>query len=139
MPRTNREVYDDELGRRRCVADSKQAGRRCRNPPIPGGTVCRFHGAAAPQVVRSARERLREAVDPALDALIRPLELVRDRAAFELEAAGTVTEETLARWIELRHQADGILDRTGYPRRTEIDLGDARTRVIDRLRSEAGR
>jgi hypothetical protein len=42
----------------KCSAKSKQSGQRCKQPAIPGGKVCRFHGGAAPQVKRKAAERL---------------------------------------------------------------------------------
>lgn len=42
----------------KCSAKSKQSGKRCKLPAIPGGTVCRFHGGSAPQVRRKAAERL---------------------------------------------------------------------------------
>jgi hypothetical protein len=41
----------------RCSAKSKQTGERCKQRPVPGGTVCRFHGGAAPQVQAKAEER----------------------------------------------------------------------------------
>lgn len=89
--------------RRRCTARSKQSGDRCRQAPIVGGTVCRFHGGAAPQVQASARERIAALVDPAIDALQRALKH-RDigaavRAARDLlDRAGYAA----ARAIELR-------------------------------------
>ena len=52
-----------------CTAKSKQSGQQCRMGAIPGGAVCRFHGGAAPQVQRRARERLDALVDPAIEKL----------------------------------------------------------------------
>ena len=52
-----------------CRATSRSTGRRCGRPAIPGGTVCRYHGGAAPQVVKKAAERLTEARDDALGHL----------------------------------------------------------------------
>lgn len=49
----------------RCTATSR-TGKRCKLSAIPGGTVCRFHGGAAPQVIRKASERLAEVRDAAL-------------------------------------------------------------------------
>lgn len=43
-----------------CTATSKQTGERCRQRPIPGGTVCRFHGGKAPAVAAKAAERQAE-------------------------------------------------------------------------------
>lgn len=41
-----------------CTGTSKQAHRRCRLRPIPGGTVCKWHGGGAPQVQAAAQQRL---------------------------------------------------------------------------------
>lgn len=53
----------------RCTATSKTGQRQCRQQAIPGGTVCRFHGGAAPQVIRAAKLRLAALVDPSIDAM----------------------------------------------------------------------
>lgn len=45
----------------RCSAMSKQTGEQCRQRPVKGGTVCRFHGGAAPQVKAAAEQRQLEA------------------------------------------------------------------------------
>lgn len=42
----------------RCSAKSIRSGSQCKKSAILGGTVCRNHGGAAPQVQRKARERL---------------------------------------------------------------------------------
>jgi len=44
--------------RRQCAATSKRTGQRCGNRPIPGGTVCRFHGGATPVIKAAAARRL---------------------------------------------------------------------------------
>ncbi len=59
---------DDPMAHR-CTAKSKQSGERCKQPAIHGGTVCRFHGGAAPQVQQAAKERLAALVDPAIGRL----------------------------------------------------------------------
>lgn len=41
-----------------CTANSKQAKRRCRRRPIPGGTVCTSHGGKAAQVQQAAQRTL---------------------------------------------------------------------------------
>ncbi len=41
-----------------CTATSSRTGKRCRQRPIRGGTVCATHGGSAPQVQRKAAERL---------------------------------------------------------------------------------
>ena len=60
------ETSDPMAGR--CKATNRQ-GTRCGRPRIPGGTVCRFHGGAAPQVQAKAQERLMRLQHPAIDRL----------------------------------------------------------------------
>ena len=132
-----RDVWDPDLERRRCVGDSKQRHARCLNRPIPGGTVCRFHGGAAPQVVRSAKLRLAELVDPAIVNLARIL--AGDAAAWQLLEPPTETRSGVWKQVGIDHAdkiraAEAILDRTGHPRRTELDVAGARERLIDRIR-----
>lgn len=55
-----------------CNARNRK-GERCRLKSIPGGSVCRMHGGAAPQVRAKAVDRIREARDLALDRLIETL------------------------------------------------------------------
>jgi len=43
--------------RPRCTAEAKGTGEQCRARAIPGGTVCRRHGGAAPQVAAAADQR----------------------------------------------------------------------------------
>lgn len=52
---------------RRCKAHSSRTGKACKNTPIPGGFVCRFHGGSAPQVKRAALNRMKEMLADALD------------------------------------------------------------------------
>ena len=60
---------DPKADRPRCTAKSKTSGTRCAQPPIPGGTVCRFHGGAAPQVKMAALARLEHYKDRAVERL----------------------------------------------------------------------
>jgi hypothetical protein len=59
----------------RCTATNRQ-GKRCGKSPIPGGTVCRMHGGAAPQVKQKAMERLMELQHPAISRLAALIDLV---------------------------------------------------------------
>lgn len=45
---------------RRCKADAKATGKRCRKAPVRGSLVCWKHGAAAGQVKRAAQRRVIE-------------------------------------------------------------------------------
>lgn len=112
---TARPVWDDETGRRRCTAKAKSTGNRCKRAPIAGGNVCSKHGASAPQVKRSARLRLAELVDPAIVVLGRALADPKVATSDRLRAV------------------DAVLDRAGYPRRTTVDVGDARERLTERI------
>lgn len=57
----------------RCVAHRKN-GDRCKKAAIRGGTVCRSHGGAAPQVQRSARERWLDGIDPMINTTMKHLQ-----------------------------------------------------------------
>lgn len=108
---------DDFLptGARRCKAHVRSTGERCKSPAIRGAVVCFKHGGATPQVRRNARLRLAELVDPAIARLARILVQGRDTDAI--------------RAIE------NVLDRTGYPRRNEVDVDTARQLLVQRLAS----
>lgn len=140
-----RAVYDDDKGHPRCTADAKSklaAGAtphtpeaRCGNRPIDGHWVCRNHGGSAEQTVRQAKLNLLDGVSPAISALVRPLQELERRAGLDLMYEGYLTDETLELARSLRKQSNDVLDRMGYPRRTEIDLAGAKARVLDRLNS----
>lgn len=53
----------------RCTAKAKSTGDRCKRGAIHGGTVCRMHGGAAPQVQKKAAQRIADARDKALHLL----------------------------------------------------------------------
>lgn len=79
---------------RRCHATNRN-GEQCGRSAIAGGTVCRYHGGAAPQVQAAARIRLTQLVDPALGRLARILIQGNDRDAMRaienvLDRAGVV-------------------------------------------------
>lgn len=78
---------------RLCTAKNNR-GEPCGRYAIRGGTVCRSHGGAAPQVRAAAQLRLAELVNPALATIARemtmsPVSAVRLRAAQDiLDRAG---------------------------------------------------
>jgi hypothetical protein len=59
--------------RQRCTARISDGSRPCERWAINGGGVCATHGGRAPQVQRSAKERLAELVEPALEGLHKAL------------------------------------------------------------------
>lgn len=65
---------DPKADRPRCTAQSRTSGKRCAQPPIPGGTVCRYHGGGAPQVQMAALKRLEAYQDRAIDRLFQLIE-----------------------------------------------------------------
>lgn len=110
--------------RNQCRAKSKTTGNRCRQPAIPGGTTCVYHGGQAPQVRRKADLRLAQLVEPAIAQLAR-------------ELVNTTTGTPMSRLRAL----ENILDRSGYPRGAVIgNVEEAKAQLIARLREmTAGR
>lgn len=82
----------------RCTAKSKRSGERCRREATPGARVCASHGSKAPQVQRSARERLAALADPAVAALAEVL-----KRALKVGDLNAATRAAVA-----------VLDRTGH-------------------------
>jgi hypothetical protein len=80
--------------RQRCTARISDGSRQCERWAINGSTVCATHGGRAPQVKKSARERLAELIEPALKGLhkalksndlptiVRASQIVLDRCGF---------------------------------------------------------
>jgi hypothetical protein len=62
-----------EARKQRCTARISDGSRPCGRWAINGGGVCATHGGRAPQVQRSAKERLAELVEPALKGLHKAL------------------------------------------------------------------
>jgi len=105
----------------KCTAHSKQSGAPCKQPAIAGGRVCRYHGGAAPQVKRSAQERLALLVDPAIDQLTKLLKVVgepavRLRAARDiLDRAGLKPKDEIKADVALEVVIRSVLDETKEP------------------------
>lgn len=91
-----------------------RSGKPCQKPPIKGGTVCRLHGGAAPQVKRAAKLRLLELVDPAIATVARIM-ATSDKEELRLKAA------------------ESILDRGGLPKGAQVTVDDARSALIAKL------
>ncbi len=83
----------------RCTATSKAKGTRCGRTAIPGGTVCRYHGGAAPQVKAKALERLAALVDPAITRL-NELVLQKEYPSTAITAVKDVLDRALGKAAE---------------------------------------
>jgi len=93
----------------RCTATAKSTGERCKQPAIPGGDVCRFHGGSAEQVERKAQERLDEMADTVTKEMQdRLLDLFA-----RLDEADDPSEYTQI-LREARQLSTDIWDRTGH-------------------------
>lgn len=90
------------MERRQCTATAKGTGKQCKRSPIPGGTVCVKHGGGAPQVQKSARDRLNALVDPAIEGLSNSLQ--------------SDDENTVTRTAQV------VLDRTGFHPSVRLDV-----------------
>jgi|SRR3954462_13919463 len=91
--------------RQRCTAHVSDGSRQCERWAINGSTVCATHGGQAPQVKKSARQRLAELVEPALEGLhtalksgeipsiVKAAQIVLDRTGFHPSKAIELTGE----------------------------------------------
>ena len=102
-------------GKPRCTARSKQAKRRCARAATPGTTICKNHGSANPQVKAKAALRLAMLVDPAIGVFDKTMRATDASNSDKLRAA------------------ENVMDRAGFPRRTEVDDGTARALLTARL------
>jgi hypothetical protein len=123
---------------RRCVARSKRTGLQCASNAIVGGTVCKHHGGAAPQVLAAARRRLVEAADAVsvlIDLLDSGNERVRRAAATDLlDRAGMFRGERIvidddeaddhADIDELNEQIEAWFERQREKIRAELRRSD---------------
>ncbi len=104
---------------RQCKATNR-AGQRCGKSAMVGGTTCRAHGGAAPQVRRKAALRLLELVDPAIAVLAREM-VNADKSA------------------DRQRAANSVLDRAGVPRTaTVIDGESAKSLLVERINALRG-
>lgn len=111
----------------RCTATAKSTGERCKQPAIPGGNVCRFHGGDAEQVQNKAQERL----DEMADAVTADLQSRLDDVFARLDDAED-TDEYVKLLRETRQLTTAILDRTDHgPSETREVTGDGIEIVAD--------
>lgn len=110
-----RRVWDDELGRMRCTANSKRSGERCKRPPITGGKTCTNHGSGGPIARAAATRRMMELWDP---LLVRLHEIVRDPEAAD--------RDVIRIW-------ENLADRFGWPRGVEVNADEVRSAIMQRI------
>lgn len=93
----------------RCQAFKKgtQRSKRCGLPTIKGGNVCHMHGGSASQVIKAARQRLLDAVDPMLAEL--------HKLATDPKVPAVVR----------RQAVDSMLDRAGLKPSSKVELTGA--------------
>ena len=103
-----------QIIRNQCRATAGSTGKRCARAAILGGAVCRSHGGAAPQVIRSARARLAELALPAIETLNA-----------EREDGDTSADRIRA--------AVAILDRAGFGVQVRMEIEDSRQLLLERL------
>lgn len=99
-----------------CTATSKTSNKQCTKLAIAGGTVCRFHGGAAPQVIAAAKLRLAELIDPSIGVLAR---LVKKK--------GKLTGLQFA-------AARDVLDRCGLTEPTKLEHSGTLLELLDNIR-----
>ena len=83
----------------RCSARARGSGQQCKRPAIKGGTVCRLHGGSAPQVIKKARERFNDLVDPMIN--------ITEKMMKDAEEGKLTVQEQLA-------LVKFVADRTGF-------------------------
>ena len=96
---------------RRICGRKTRGGYPCKISPMRGQTVCRMHGGMAPQNIKTAEERLRAMVHPAISGLA---ELINK------------ADSDSVRLSAIRD----LLDRTGYKLPDKLETsGDSTIRV----------
>ncbi len=100
----------DPKGPARCRATSKTHGGQCKQPPIPGGTVCHYHGGAAPQVKLKAEQRLARLEVPAIDTMAYLMEQAHAYPSTAYQAARDVLDRVRGKAAEtVRQEHSGVL------------------------------
>lgn len=115
----------------RCSAVSQQNGGRCQRTAVPGATVCRIHGGAAPQVQSAAIDRLKTARDLALHRLHEQLDSADGfdpRVLLDIVTKLTDKVELLEGRATARSES-----------KTEVDVRQVKLDFIAKLEAEAER
>ena len=127
--------------RQRCSARISDGTRQCQRWAINGSNVCATHGGRAPQVKRSAKERLAELVEPALKGLhtalksgeipsiVKAAQIVLDRTGFHPSQA-----------IELTGKDGGPIETVNTIHLDRLSMDEKRTliEILDKAGASEG-
>ena len=114
----------DPMDRQQCSATAR-TGERCKNTAIEGGTVCRMHGGAAPQVEKVAARRV-------LDSYLGPaLTIYRDMLEQAMQNPDSMNDRDK---ITLFKDA---LDRAGFKAPTQVEFVTDEMLLAEKARREA--
>ena len=107
-----------------CTAMTKSTGKRCENPPKPGGKVCWKHGGNAPQVRAASARRVFEAlVAPALIQYRNIIEDPTTPAAVRLAAVKDLFDRTGHKMpVQIEVMTDAMVEAEIARREAELDL-----------------
>ncbi len=109
--------------RPRCAATAKTTGRPCGRSPVPGATVCRYHGGLAPQVQAAARRRVLAA-----EAAVELAHLGVSIDTTPVEALEAMLAEAAGNVVVLRELVAGLRLRSDQV--TELEDDDGTLAVI---------
>lgn len=83
-----------------CTAKAKSTGERCGRAPIPGGSVCLFHGGGTRKARAAGRRRLAEA------AILANLAAWEKQQSARQQALAPWSKEIAVRFPEYARPAD---------------------------------
>lgn len=113
----------------RCGSLQTHSGLPCRRICRTGYTVCRKHGARAPQTIAKAERLLAVARMPAVELLLDQIDQFNEKQCTECGyPRGSLKERKHMIMI-----AKAVLDRTGLGPRATIDINARRTDDADAL------
>lgn len=95
-----------------------RAGGMCGNYPVPGATVCRYHGGSAPQVRAAAARRLAEAAVERRIGVLLATEGIVDSLDPASDLLDVVTRSGL--WVRILGR---LVDRLDVPDGTLSEVG----------------
>ena len=118
-----------------CTGTNRR-GQSCGREPIPGGSVCRFHGGANPLVRRKAIERLQHARDISLERYIEYVADDGDLADPRLLLDAVVTLTDKIELMEGRASQRSEVDERSHYEEVRVQLVDRLERLLGRHRAQ---